>query len=110
MFLMFYNFRMTTLVIFSLKGDSVKKAVQAFEALSDSHETETGHKSMAPPAVPPGLKAAVPGKALTMTSLSSASSLDEAVNAPTRVTRTKTRAMAKAAAANEEDKRQKVRS
>lgn len=38
------------------------------------------------------------------TAPSQTSSLDEALNAPTRVTRTKTRAMAKAAAADEKTK------
>lgn len=76
----------------------MKKAVKAFEALSD-HEAENG--GMAPPTMHPPTKPQPPAKTAPPPG---PSSLDDALNAPTRVTRTKTRAMAKAAAADEEKK------
>lgn len=82
-----------------LKGDSVKKTVKAFEALNDVHGSETISTSMAPPQMPPPSKPAV-SKTLSTSVLP----LEAALSAPSRVTRTKTRAMAKAAAADEEKK------
>lgn len=79
-----------------LKGESVKKAVKAFEALSEDHETASAEEDS--PFMPPPSKLPQPKTAPTS---QASSSLDDALNAPTRVTRTKTRAMAKAAAADE---------
>lgn len=78
-----------------LKGESVKKAVKAFEALNEEQETEIPVHGMIAPLMPPPSKLLQPSKT---TATSNQSSLDDALNAPTRVTRTKTRAMAKAAA------------
>ncbi|KAJ1528720.1 hypothetical protein ONE63_007113 [Megalurothrips usitatus] len=89
-----------------LKGDSVKKVVKAFEALNEDSDAES--TNMAPPSLPPPSKLIQPSKITPPAIHSSVTSLDDAVNAPTRVTRTKTRAMAKAAAADEEKKTTKV--
>ncbi|KAK3931724.1 Inner centromere protein [Frankliniella fusca] len=78
-----------------LKGESVKKTVKAFEALNEEHETEVATSTTTVTLMPPPSKLLLPPKTTTTTTQSS---LDDALNAPTRVTRTKTRAMAKAAA------------
>lgn len=85
-----------------LKGETVKKTVKAFEALNEDHEGRGSDTCMASPG---GFKMPQPSK-LQPPSASAASSLDDAINAPTRLTRTKTRAMAKAAAEEDNLKKQ----